>query len=95
MNAWDLRNEILRSFYEDIGIKYVREKKERMTKEEVTESDDLLLDMIDELYYFMSQLSENMNKYFYISSSVTINRSFIENCVCEIERSVENENEIN
>lgn len=95
LNAWNLRNEILRSFYEDIGIKYVREKKERMTKEEVTESDDLLFDMIDELYYFMSQLSENMNKYFNISSSVVINRSFIENCASEIERGVENGNEIN
>lgn len=93
LNAWNLRNEILRSFYEDIGIKYVREKKERMTKEEVTESNDLLLDMIDELYYFLSQLSENMNKYFNIDSSVTINRSFLENCACEIERGADSGNE--
>lgn len=85
LNSWELRNEILRSFYEDIGIKYVREKKERMTKEEVTESDDLLFDMIDEIFYFLHQLSENMNKYFNIESSVSINRKFLENCACEIE----------
>lgn len=43
LKAWEAQNEILRSFFRDIGKRFSKDKKERLVEAEVTADDEMLL----------------------------------------------------
>ena len=49
MECIDARNEIMRMFYNDIGVRYTRDKKERMIESEVENDQQLLLFNINDM----------------------------------------------
>ena len=72
----DARNEILRSFYQEIGVRYTRDKKERMVADEVTNDDQMLLLNISDMLKQRQKAAEEMNEIFGLSVSVKLSPEF-------------------
>lgn len=62
LEAWEMRDKILRSFFQSIGRRFAKEKRERMTAEEVLLDDDLLLVNIDDMLDRRLDFCERFNK---------------------------------
>lgn len=61
LESWELRNEILRSFFQSIGRRFAKEKKERMSVDEVLLDDDSLLINVDDMEYCRKDFCHRVN----------------------------------
>lgn len=58
------QNELLRSFYRDIGIRFAKEKKSNMIESEINADEQLLLFNVDDMLYCRQQLCKDYNNVF-------------------------------
>lgn len=76
MQAWDIRQEILRSFYNEIGVRYTRDKKERMVSDEATGDTQMLLLNINDMLKCRKRFCEETNKVFGLNITVELSEEF-------------------
>ena len=87
MDCIDARNEILRSFFNEIGVKYTRDKKERMVESEVESDNQMLLFNINDMLRCRQEASEKINSLFGMDVNVELSPEFkiIENNESEVD----------
>ena len=66
----DARNDLLRSFYNEIGVNYSRDKKERMVVDEVASNNQMLLLNVNDMLKQRREACEKINKIFGLNVSV-------------------------
>lgn len=76
MQAWDIRQEILRSFYNEIGVRYTRDKKERMVSDEATGDTQMLLLNINDMLKCRKMFCKETNKVFGLNITVKLSEEF-------------------
>lgn len=76
MDAIDARNEILRAFYGEIGVRYSRDKKERMVADEVTTDNQMLLLNVKDMLKQRQKACEEINRIFGLNVSVNLSPEF-------------------
>lgn len=76
MDCIDARNELLRAFYNEIGVRYTRDKKERMIESEVSNDTQMLLLNINDMLARRKEAAEKMNSVLKMSVSVDISPEF-------------------
>ena len=76
MDCIDARNEILRSFFNEIGVKYTRDKKERMVESEVESDNQMLLFNINDMLRCRQEASEKINSIFGMEVKVELSPEF-------------------
>lgn len=76
MDCIDARNELLRMFYNDIGVRYTRDKKERMIESEVSSDNQMLLFNISDMLHQRENACEELNKLFNLKCSVKLSKEF-------------------
>lgn len=96
MDCIDARNELLRAFYNEIGVRYTRDKKERMIESEVSNDTQMLLLNINDMLARRKEAAKKMNSILEMNVSVDLSPEFkiIEQDsvpTSERERSVANE----
>lgn len=69
---------ILQMFYNDIGIRYNKDKKERMIANEVTSDSQRLLINIKDMLECRQKASEEINNYFGLNVSVKLSNEIVE-----------------
>lgn len=80
---WDLRQNILYSFFEDLGIKKNQQKRERLITDEV-EADTMLLKLnIKDMYDARVKACEDIKKVFGLDVSVECNVDYDDNGTAE------------
>lgn len=72
----DARNEILRAFFNEIGVRYTRDKSERMTTTEVDNDDQMLLINIMDMLHQREEACKQINKIFKTNISVKLSDEF-------------------
>ena len=72
----DIRTDLLRGFYNDIGIKYVKDKKERMISDEVSDDNQMLLFNIADMLHQREKACEEINTVFGLQVSVKLSEEF-------------------
>lgn len=72
----DARNEILRAFFNEIGVRYTRDKSERMTTTEVDNDDQMLLINIMDMLHQREEACKEINKIFKTNISVKLSDEF-------------------
>ena len=75
-DALDARNEMLRAFFNEIGVRYTRDKKERMVADEVNNDDQMLLININDMLKQRQKASEEINALFGLKTSVRLSDEF-------------------
>ena len=75
------QQNILKSFYNDLGVKYTTEKKERLITDEVNSDSDMLLINVNAMFENRKKACEDMKKIFGIDVTVnlTINIGGVDN----------------
>lgn len=73
----EARNEILRSFFAEIGVRYSKDKKERMIESEVNSDNQMLLLNINDMKRRRQAAAEEMNKLFNLNVSVDLSEEFM------------------
>ena len=76
MDCLDLRNELLRSFFAEIGIQTNKDKKERMIESEVNSNQQMLLFNISDMLSERQQACEEINNMFGTNISVSLSKEF-------------------
>lgn len=76
MDCIDARNELLRMFYNDIGVRYTRDKKERMIESEVSNDSQMLLFNISDMLHQREKASKEINTMFGLKTSVKLSKEF-------------------
>lgn len=76
MECIDARNEIMRMFYNDIGVRYTRDKKERMIESEVENDKQLLLFNINDMLRQRENACKKINELFNLNVSVKLSSEF-------------------
>lgn len=76
MECIDARNEIMRMFYNDIGVRYTRDKKERMIESEVDNDKQLLLFNINDMLRQRQKACEKIKELFNLNVSVKLAPEF-------------------
>lgn len=76
MQAWDIREDILRAFYNEIGVRYTRDKKERMVTDEVGSDSQMLLLNINDMLKCRQRFCDETNKVFGLNISVRLSPEF-------------------
>lgn len=76
MDCIDARNELLRMFYTDIGVRFTKDKKERMIESEVSSDNQMLLFNISDMLHQREKASEEINKLFGLNTSVKLSKEF-------------------
>lgn len=76
MECIDARNEIMRMFYNDIGVRYTRDKKERMIESEVNNDQQLLLFNINDMLRQRETACKKINELFNLNVSVKLAPEF-------------------
>ena len=76
LDAIDGRKEILRLFYQDIGIRIQPEKRGNMITAEVSENDNALLFNISDMLKCRQDAAANINKLFGLNVSVNLSEEF-------------------
>lgn len=61
MDCIDARNELLRAFYNEIGVRYTRDKKERMIESEVSNDTQMLLLNINDMLARRQEAARKMS----------------------------------
>lgn len=69
---WETRNDILRSFYQEIGINYTKEKKERQITDELNGDTQLLLLNVDDMLKCRMKACDEINEMFGLNVSVRL-----------------------
>ena len=72
----EARNEILRSFFAEIGVRYSKDKKERMIESEVNSDNQMLLLNINDMKRRRQAAATEMNKLFGLNVSVELSEEF-------------------
>ena len=72
----DTRTDLLRGFYNDIGIKFVKDKKERMITDEVSDDNQMLLFNINDMLHQREKACEEINTVFGMQVSVKLSDEF-------------------
>lgn len=75
-SAVEIRNEILRMFLCEIGIRFSKEKRGNMTEEEVNTNDQLLLFNIDDMLKCRKNACSELKKVFNIDVDVKLSEEF-------------------
>lgn len=70
------RNEILRAFYNEIGVRYARDKKERLVSDEATGDAQMLLINIKDMLAQRKKASEEINRIFGRNTSVELSEEY-------------------
>lgn len=78
LQAIECRNEILRAFYSEIGIRFSKEKRGNMTDDEVNTDSQMLLINIDDMLKFRINACKEINKIFKKNVSVKLNSKYSE-----------------
>ena len=89
MDCIDARNELLRSFFNEIGVRYTRDKKERMITSEVDNDSQMLLINISDMLAQRQDACKKINKLFGTNISVELSKEF--QIINNVESEVENE----
>ena len=89
MDCIDARNELLRMFYTDIGVRFTKDKKERMIESEVSSDNQMLLFNISDMLHQREKASDEINKLFGLNTSVRLSKEF---SLLSAERSEEDAN---
>lgn len=76
MGVLDARDNILRQFYRDIGVRQIKEKRANMTTEEIKDSDDMLLFNISDMLQCRKDSCEDASKAGYQGLSVELSEEF-------------------
>lgn len=76
MQAWDIRLEILRSFFNEIGVRFARDKRERMVTDEVDSDAQMLLLNINDMLKCREQFCKETNELFGTNISVRLSDEF-------------------
>lgn len=76
MDCIDARNELLRMFYNEIGVRYNRDKKERMIESEVENDEQMLLLNINDMLKQRQNACKEINKIFGRNISVKLSPEF-------------------
>ena len=76
MECIDAKNEIMRMFYNDIGVRYTRDKKERMIESEVENDQQLLLFNINDMLRQRENACKKINELFDLNISVKLAPEF-------------------
>lgn len=76
MDCLDLRNELLRSFFAEIGIQTNKDKKERMIESEVNSNQQMLLFNISDMLSERQKACEEINNMFGTNISVSLSKEF-------------------
>lgn len=72
----DARNDLLRSFYNEIGVNYSRDKKERMIVDEVASNNQMLLLNVNDMLKQRKEAVEKMNNIFGLKASVDFSEEY-------------------
>ena len=72
----ETRTDLLRGFYNDIGIKYVKDKKERMISDEVSDDNQMLLFNINDMLHQREKACDEINTVFGLRVSVKLSDEF-------------------
>ena len=72
----EIRTDLLRGFYNDIGIKYVKDKKERMISDEVSDDNQMLLFNINDMLHQREKACDEINTVFGLQVSVKLSDEF-------------------
>lgn len=75
-SCWDIRQDILRSFYNEIGVRYSREKKERLIEAETNTDAQMLLLNINDMLKQREQAAREMSEIFGLNVSVKLSKEF-------------------
>lgn len=70
------RNEILRAFYNEIGVRYARDKKERLVSDEATGDAQMLLINIKDMLAQRKKASEEINRIFGRNTGVELSEEY-------------------
>lgn len=76
MECIDARNELMRMFYNDIGVRYSRDKKERMIESEVSNDSQMLLFNTADMLHQREKASKEINELFGLKTSVKLSKEF-------------------
>lgn len=76
LQAIDVRNQLLRAFYQDMGVRYTMDKKERMVSDEVTSDNQVLLVNVNDMLKQRQKFCEKANKLFRTNLSVDFSPEF-------------------
>ena len=76
MDCIDARNELLRMFYNEIGVRYNRDKKERMIESEVENDEQMLLLNINDMLKQRQNACKEINRIFGRNISVKLSPEF-------------------
>lgn len=74
--ALEARNELLRSFYNEIGVRYAREKKERMLTDEVSSDQQMLLLNINDMLRQRQKAAKEINEVYGLNITVKLSPEF-------------------
>lgn len=91
-SIYDVRQDILYSFYEDLGIKKNQNKRERMVADEVTADNMLLKLNIKDMYDARKKACDDINKIFGTSWTVKCNIDYDADGIVDVEGAT-NEND--
>ena len=72
----DARNELLRSFFNEIGVNYSRDKKERMIVDEVASNNQMLLLNVNDMLKHRKEGAEQMNSIFGLNVTVDFSEEY-------------------
>ena len=76
LQAIEARNEILRMFYSELGIRFTKEKRGNMTDDEVNNDEQMLMDNISDMLFYRKQACSEINKLFGLNVSVKLNENY-------------------
>lgn len=76
MDCIDARNELLRMFFNEIGVRYNRDKKERMIESEVQNDEQMLLLNINDMLKQRQNACKEINRIFGRNISVKLSPEF-------------------
>ena len=76
---YEIHRNILKDFYNDLGVKFSTEKKERLITAEVESAEESLLLNIDDMLNTRKEGVANINKLFGTNIEVELNAGFVRN----------------
>lgn len=94
-SIYDVRQNILYSFYEDLGIKKNQQKRERLVSDEIEADNSLLKLNIKDMFEARKKAVDEINKIFGTSWSVKCNVDYDNDGIVDIDGDSSKESEVN